>query len=53
MKVYDMLGKLLGVHDAEVAGISAMRIGAGYPAGVYQVVVCQGEKVQTLRVIKR
>ena len=51
--VYDMIGRLLEKHQENVSEINTLEIGSNYPAGVYNVVVTQGKKVKTLRVIKK
>lgn len=53
VKVYDMTGRLLGNDDVKSTGIESFETGAGYPSGVYNVIVSQGENVKTLRLIKR
>jgi GEVED domain/Secretion system C-terminal sorting domain len=51
--VYDMLGKQIEVRNVTVSSITDLEIGTNYPAGVYNVIVSQGDNVKTLRVIKR
>lgn len=52
IKVYDMTGRLL--ENAIVkAGNTIRPIGNHFPAGVYNVIVSQGDETRTLRVIKR
>jgi hypothetical protein len=53
VKVYDMIGKLVESKETSVSGLGTQEIGSRYPSGVYNVIVSQGENVQTLRVIKR
>lgn len=53
VKVYDMLGRMLEQKDIRVSDIEATAIGNQYPSGVYNVVVSQGDSVQTVRVVKR
>jgi hypothetical protein len=53
MKVYDMTGRLLETRNVPVSEMETVQIGNRYPAGVYNVIVSQGENVRTLRVIKR
>ena len=53
IKVYDMTGRLLDVRTVEVSEMESQEIGANYPAGVYNVIVGQGDEVKTLRVVKR
>lgn len=52
-KVYDMLGKLIEAEEVEFNDLETKEFGRNYPAGVYNIVVSQGEDVKTLRVIKR
>ena len=52
-KVYDMLGKLIEAEEFEFTAIETKEFGRNYPAGVYNIIVSQGEEVKTLRVIKR
>ena len=53
MKVYDMLGRTLEVQKATISEISTKEIGNNYPSGVYNFVVSQGDKVKSLRMVKR
>ena len=53
VKVYDMLGKLIEAKELSLSDIETLEVGNNYPSGVYNVVVSQGENVQSLRVIKR
>ena len=53
LKVYDMLGKLVEARSINTIDYSSEDFGSAYPAGVYNVIVTQGENVKTLRVIKR
>jgi Putative metal-binding motif/Secretion system C-terminal sorting domain len=53
VRVYDMLGKLIENRKVETTEIEALEVGARYPSGVYNVIVTQADKTQTLRVIKR
>ncbi len=53
VKVYDMIGKLLESWSVESSELSTHHFGAQFPTGVYNVVVTQGEKVNTLKVVKR
>lgn len=53
VKVYDMLGKQIEVRNVTVSSITDLEVGTNYPAGVYNVIVSQGDNVKTLRVIKR
>jgi hypothetical protein len=53
LRVYDMLGKLLDARTIQAIDFISEDFGTNYPAGVYNVIVTQGEEVKTLRVIKR
>jgi hypothetical protein len=53
LKVYDMLGKLIETKSINTIDYISEDFGSAYPAGVYNVIVTQGENVKTLRVIKR
>jgi hypothetical protein len=52
-KVYDMLGKLIEAEEVEFNDLETKEFGRNYPAGVYNVIVTQGENVKSLRMIKR
>jgi hypothetical protein len=52
-RVYDMLGKLIEAEEVEFNDLETKEFGRNYPAGVYNVIVTQGENVKSLRVIKR
>jgi len=53
VRVYDMTGKLLESRTATILEMQTLQIGDRYPAGVYNVILSQGENTETLRVIKR
>jgi hypothetical protein len=53
VRVYDMTGKLIETRNASLLDMQTLQVGDRYPAGVYNVVLTQGENVETLRVIKR
>ena len=53
VKVYDMLGRMVESTEVKVSDLSTTKVGAQYPAGVYNVIVSQSGIVKTLRVIKR
>jgi hypothetical protein len=53
LKVYDMVGRLVEQKTVKVNELENAPIGERYPAGVYNIVVTQGEEVQTVRVVKR
>ena len=53
LAIYDMTGRLLDMKEIKAEGLSTQTIGERYPAGVYNVIVTQGENTQTVRVVKR
>jgi len=53
LKMYDMLGRLVESKTTSVSEVNQSRFGQDYPSGVYQIIVSQGDEVQTLRVVKR
>jgi Ig-like domain CHU_C associated/Secretion system C-terminal sorting domain len=53
VKVYDMTGRLIEQSEVTPSEVADLRVGDRYPAGVYNIIVTQGENVKTLRVIKR
>lgn len=53
MAIYDMTGRLLETKSLTVDQATNTSIGSNYPSGVYQVVVSQGDQLQTVRVIKQ
>jgi len=53
IKVYDMLGKLIEVREVSATDLKEQELGNSYPAGVYNIIVTQGENLKTVRVIKR
>ena len=53
IQVYDMLGKLVESKTVSADSIESTEVGANFPAGVYNVIVTQGENTKALRVIKR
>uniref|UniRef100_UPI0026019EC3 T9SS type A sorting domain-containing protein n=1 Tax=Flavobacterium sp. TaxID=239 RepID=UPI0026019EC3 len=53
VSVYDMIGKQVEQRQINVSDVASFEVGSGYPSGVYNVIVTQGENIQTLRVIKR
>ncbi len=53
VQVYDMIGRELEVQKATVSELSTKEIGTNYPSGVYNVIVSQGDKVKSVRMIKR
>jgi hypothetical protein len=53
VKVYDMTGRILENRNAPVSEMETLQVGDRYPAGVYNVIVTQGDDTKTLRVVKR
>jgi hypothetical protein len=53
VKLYDMIGRLLEQRETNSEEISQVEIGSGYPSGIYNVVVTQGNNVKALHVIKK
>ncbi len=52
LAVYDLTGRLLEKKVIK-ADVSEIRLGSDYPSGVYSLVLDDGDKIQTRRVIKR
>jgi hypothetical protein len=53
VKVYDMTGRMLEQKVVPATDMQTLQVGERFPAGVYNVIVTQGDKAKTLRVIKR
>ena len=53
LAIYDMTGRLLETRNIKADVLSNQAIGDRYPAGVYNVIVNQGENTQTIRVVKQ
>ncbi|WP_170826827.1 MopE-related protein [Flavobacterium caeni] len=53
VKVYDMLGKLVETTRVTVSDLPQLKLGAQYPAGVYNLIIDQAGVVKTMRIIKR
>ena len=51
--IYDMTGRLLETNEYNADSLAKQTIGERYPAGVYNVIVTQGENMQTVRVVKK
>ncbi|WP_415039405.1 T9SS type A sorting domain-containing protein [Flavobacterium sp.] len=51
--VYDMFGRKMTTATVELTALDQMRIGADYPAGIYNVIVKQGNQTRVVRMIKR
>jgi hypothetical protein len=52
-KVYDMLGNLIEADEFDYTALETKDFGSNYPAGVYNIIVSQGDERKTLRIIKR
>ena len=48
-----MLGKLIEADEFDYTALETKEFGRNYPAGVYNIIVAQGEERKTLRIIKR
>jgi hypothetical protein len=53
VQVYDMIGKQLENLEVNANESSDLQLGTNYPAGVYNVIVSQGDSVKSVRMIKR
>lgn len=53
LQVYDMLGRQLESKTVSIKSLESEQLGANYPAGVYNVILSQGQTTRSLRVIKR
>ncbi|TRX22780.1 SdiA-regulated domain-containing protein [Flavobacterium franklandianum] len=53
MKVYDMVGKLIEVCKFDATEMNNQKAGSNFKSGIYNVIITQGEKTKTLRVIKK
>lgn len=53
IKVYDMAGRLVEDRTATPSDIETMALGESYPAGVYNLILTNGENIKTIRIIKR
>ena len=53
VRVYDMLGREVEARQGDLDNLTNLEIGSQYPSGVYNIVVTQGNKTKTIRVIKR
>ncbi len=50
---YDMIGRAIETRNVATTDNNLIEMGNNYPAGVYNILVKQGDKTQTLRVIKK
>ncbi|WP_309640239.1 T9SS type A sorting domain-containing protein [Flavobacterium sp.] len=53
VEVYDMLGKEIEDLNVEATRMNDFTIGQNYPSGFYNLKVSQGDKTQTIRMIKQ
>ena len=53
IKVYDLLGRLVESTEVKVPDLNNTKLGAQYPAGIYNVIATQSGIVKVLRIIKR
>lgn len=51
--VYDILGKQIEAFNVEANEANALEIGQSYPSGFYHLKVSQGDKTQSIKMIKR
>jgi hypothetical protein len=51
--IYDMLGKLVEQKEVKPSAFSELQIGNGFPSGIYNLIVTQGEQTKSVRVIKK
>ena len=52
-KVFDMTGRLIDSKLFSITDAETIEIGTAYSAGIYNVVISQGENTKTLRIIKK
>jgi hypothetical protein len=53
IKIYDMTGRLLEYHNLNSTEVNNQKLGAGFPIGIYNVLVKQGITTKSLRIIKK
>lgn len=53
IKIYDMTGRLLEYHNLNSTEVNNQKLGAGFPIGIYNVLVKQGNTSKSLRIIKK
>ena len=53
IKIYDMMGRLLEWHTVNSTEVNNQKLGAGFPVGIYNVHVKQGNTSKSLRIIKK
>lgn len=52
VKIYDMVGRLIANKTIRFNDLANVKIGSGYPSGVYNVVVTQENQTKALQIIK-
>lgn len=50
--VYDMLGRMIAIKTVDAANLNTIELGGEYTAGVYNIIIRQGNDTKTLRMIK-
>jgi hypothetical protein len=53
VSVYDLLGKQIEVFNVETNETNTLEIGQSYPSGFYNLKVSQGDKSQSIKMIKQ
>ena len=53
IKIYDMTGRLLEYHNLNSTEVNNQKLGAGFPIGIYNVLVKQGNTSKSIRIIKK
>ncbi|RAR46208.1 T9SS type A sorting domain-containing protein [Flavobacterium lacus] len=53
LTVYDMTGRLLEATEVKAQDATNYQFGEGYPTGVYNLVVTQGNETRTVRLVKQ
>ena len=53
IKIYDMMGRLLESYNLNSTEVNNQKLGAGFPSGIYNVLVKQGIATKSLRIIKK
>jgi myo-inositol-hexaphosphate 3-phosphohydrolase len=53
IKIYDMTGRLLESHKINSTEVNNQKLGAGFPVGIYNVLVKQGNTSKSIRIIKK
>ena len=53
IKIYDLMGRLLESYNLNSTEVNNQKLGAGFPSGIYNVLVKQGIATKSLRIIKK